>query len=153
MQLVPAVPGEDGGDHAGPRYAGNLGEALAAGPDQDEVGGGIADHRDLGHRPGLALEGVDIHPVGRRDRPGDRVGPGQLGPGVDGLEREGQQERAGAASAPTSFDPFIKEVNAALDRQIALTYLSTHLKKGFHRVKITSSTPGVEIHYPAGYRR
>jgi VWFA-related protein len=55
--------------------------------------------------------------------------------------------------APTSFDPFIKDVNAALDRQIALTYLSTHLNKGFHRVKITSSTPGVEIHYPAGYRR
>lgn len=55
--------------------------------------------------------------------------------------------------APTSFDPFIKELNAALDRQIALTYLSTHLNKGFHRVKITSSTPGVEIHYPAGYRR
>ena len=55
--------------------------------------------------------------------------------------------------APTSFDPFIKELSAALDRQIALTYLSTHLKKGFHRVKITSSTPGVEIHYPAGYRR
>jgi VWFA-related protein len=55
--------------------------------------------------------------------------------------------------APTSFDPFIKQVNSALDRQIALTYLSTHLKKGFHRVKITSSTPGVEIHYPAGYRR
>ena len=55
--------------------------------------------------------------------------------------------------APTSFDPFIKEVNASLDRQIALTYLSTHLNKGFHRVKITSSTPGVEIHYPAGYRR
>ena len=55
--------------------------------------------------------------------------------------------------APTSFDPFIKEVNAALDRQIALTYLSTHLKKGFHRIKISSSTPGVEIHYPAGYRR
>lgn len=56
-------------------------------------------------------------------------------------------------SAPTSFDPFIKELNSALDRQIALTYLSTHLNKGFHRVKITSSTPGVEINYPAGYRR
>lgn len=55
--------------------------------------------------------------------------------------------------APTSFDPFIKQVNSALDRQIALTYLSTHLKKGFHRVKITSSTPGVEINYPAGYKR
>jgi VWFA-related protein len=56
-------------------------------------------------------------------------------------------------SAPTSFDPFIKELNSALDRQIALTYLSTHLKKGFHRVKITSSTPGVDINYPAGYKR
>lgn len=56
-------------------------------------------------------------------------------------------------SAPTSFDPFIKELNSDLDRQIALTYLSTHLNKGFHRVKITSSTPGVEISYPAGYRR
>jgi VWFA-related protein len=56
-------------------------------------------------------------------------------------------------SAPTSFDPFLKELNSALDRQIALTYLSTHLNKGFHRVKITSSTPGVEINYPAGYRR
>ncbi len=55
--------------------------------------------------------------------------------------------------APTSFDPFIKEVNSALERQIALTYLSTHLNKGFHRVKINSSTPGVEIHYPTGYRR
>lgn len=56
-------------------------------------------------------------------------------------------------SAPTSFEPFIKELNSALDRQIALTYLSTHPNKGFHRVKITSSTPGVEISYPAGYRR
>lgn len=55
--------------------------------------------------------------------------------------------------APTSFDPFIKEVSAALDRQIALTYLSTHLNKGFHRLKISSSTPGVEINYPAGYKR
>lgn len=54
---------------------------------------------------------------------------------------------------PTSFDPFIKELNSTLDRQIALTYLSTHLNKGFHRVKISSSTPGVEITYPTGYNR
>lgn len=54
---------------------------------------------------------------------------------------------------PTSFDPFIKELNATLDRQIALTYLSTHPKKGFHRVKVVSSTPGVELNYPAGYSR
>jgi VWFA-related protein len=55
--------------------------------------------------------------------------------------------------APTSFDPFIKELTSALDRHIALTYLSTHLNKGFHRVKISSSTPGVEVSYPAGYKR
>ena len=33
-------------------------------------------------------------------------------------------------SAPTSFDPFIRELSATLDRQIALTYLSTHPKEG-----------------------
>jgi VWFA-related protein len=55
--------------------------------------------------------------------------------------------------APTSFDPFLKELGATLNIQIALTYLSTHLNKGFHRVKITSSTPGVVVHYPAGYKR
>ncbi len=54
---------------------------------------------------------------------------------------------------PTSFDPFIRELNSALDRQIALTYLSTHPGKGFHRVKITTSRPDVEVDYPTGYSR
>jgi VWFA-related protein len=56
-------------------------------------------------------------------------------------------------SVPTSFDPFIKELSVALDRQIAVTYLSTHPKKGFHRVKIISLTPDVELNYPTGYKR
>lgn len=55
--------------------------------------------------------------------------------------------------APTSFVPFLKDLRLSLDMQIALTYLSTHPKKGFHRVKINSSTPGVDVTYPAGYRR
>lgn len=55
--------------------------------------------------------------------------------------------------APTSFVPFLKDLRASLDMQIALTYLSTHPQKGFHRVKIVSSTPGVDVTYPAGYRR
>lgn len=54
---------------------------------------------------------------------------------------------------PVSFDPFIKELNVSLDRQVALTFLSTHLKKGFHRIEITSATPGVKIAYPSGYVR
>jgi VWFA-related protein len=54
---------------------------------------------------------------------------------------------------PTSFEPFIKELNSVLDRQVALTYLSTHPGKGFHRVKINSSRPDVDVNYPAGYTR
>ena len=54
---------------------------------------------------------------------------------------------------PTSFEPFLQELTAALDRQIALTYLSTHPEKGFHRVKISSSRPDVDVNYPAGYTR
>jgi VWFA-related protein len=54
---------------------------------------------------------------------------------------------------PTSFEPFIQELTSALDRQIALTYLSTHPEKGFHRVKISSSRPDVDVNYPAGYTR
>jgi len=55
--------------------------------------------------------------------------------------------------APTSFVPFIKDLKESLDMQIALTYLSTHPNKGFHKVKISSSTPGVEVVYPSGYSR
>ncbi|HEV8137883.1 MAG TPA: hypothetical protein VGP85_24605 [Pyrinomonadaceae bacterium] len=55
--------------------------------------------------------------------------------------------------APVSFDPYIKELDVALDRQAALTFLSTHLSKGFHRIEINSATPGVKISYPSGYVR
>jgi hypothetical protein len=55
--------------------------------------------------------------------------------------------------APVSFDPYIKELDVALDRQAALTFLSTHLNKGFHRIEINSATPGVKISYPSGYVR
>jgi len=68
-------------------------------------------------------------------------------------EETGGQAFFQGFGAPTSFDPFIKKLSSALDRQIALTYLSTHLNKGFHRVKISSSTPGVKISYPSGYKR
>jgi VWFA-related protein len=55
--------------------------------------------------------------------------------------------------APVSFNPFLSELGACLDRQFALTYLSTHTNKGFHRLQIRSLTPGVELTYPAGYTR
>lgn len=56
-------------------------------------------------------------------------------------------------SAPVSFAPFISELTSSLEKQIALTYLSTHPEKGFHRIKVSSATPGVDVDYPAGYTR
>jgi VWFA-related protein len=55
--------------------------------------------------------------------------------------------------AAVSFEPFIRELDQILERQVALTFLSTHLKKGFHRIEVRSSTPGVRIAFPAGYMR
>ena len=55
--------------------------------------------------------------------------------------------------APVSFDPFIRELDISLQKQAALTFLSTHLNKGFHRIEVRSSTPGVRVSYPSGYVR
>jgi VWFA-related protein len=55
--------------------------------------------------------------------------------------------------APVSFEPFIRELDQTLEKQVALTFLSTHLKKGFHRIEVRSSNPGVRIAFPSGYMR
>ncbi len=53
--------------------------------------------------------------------------------------------------APVSFDPFFKDLRMLLNRQFLLTYLSTHMKKGYHRVEVLSSNPEVKIEHPRGY--
>lgn len=55
--------------------------------------------------------------------------------------------------APVSFDPFLKEIDASISMQIALTYLSTHATKGFHRLEIKPLDRNAEIRHPAGYPR
>jgi VWFA-related protein len=55
--------------------------------------------------------------------------------------------------APVSFQPFIRELDVSLQKQAALTFLSTHLSKGCHRIEVKSSTPGVRVSYPSGYVR
>jgi VWFA-related protein len=55
--------------------------------------------------------------------------------------------------APVSFQPFIRELDTSLQKQAALTFLSTHLGKGFHKIEVKSSTPGVRVAYPSGYVR
>ena len=53
--------------------------------------------------------------------------------------------------SPVSFDPFFRDLNNSLNRQFALTYLSTHFKKGFHKIEVTSTNPDVRIEHPKGY--
>jgi hypothetical protein len=53
--------------------------------------------------------------------------------------------------SPISFQPFFKDLGILLNRQFALTYLSTHMKKGYHKVKVFSSNPELEIDHPKGY--
>jgi hypothetical protein len=55
--------------------------------------------------------------------------------------------------APVSFVPFLREISTLLSRQFALTYLSTHPQKGFHRVRINADLGRGEIYYPSGYTR
>jgi len=52
---------------------------------------------------------------------------------------------------PVSIAPFIKDLSLLLSRQFALTYLSTHMKKGYHKVDVSSTNPDVKIEHPKGY--
>lgn len=53
--------------------------------------------------------------------------------------------------APISFDPFFKDLGILLNRQLALTYLSTNMKKGYHKVEVFSTNPEIKIEHPRGY--
>lgn len=54
-------------------------------------------------------------------------------------------------SSPVSFDPFFKDLVILLNRQFAITYLSNSFKKGFYKVKVTSTNPEIKIEHPKGY--
>ena len=53
--------------------------------------------------------------------------------------------------APISFEPFFRDLTLLLNRQFLLSYLSTHMKRGYHRVEVTSTNPDVKIEHPKGY--
>jgi VWFA-related protein len=53
--------------------------------------------------------------------------------------------------APVSLDPFFKDLSLLLSRQFALTYLSTHMNRGYHKVDVRSTNPEVKIEHPRGY--
>jgi len=53
--------------------------------------------------------------------------------------------------APISFVPFFRELSILLTRQFLLSYLSTHMKRGYHKVEVLSTNPEIKIEHPKGY--
>lgn len=53
--------------------------------------------------------------------------------------------------SPVNMEPFFRDLDTALNRQFILTYLSTHLKKGYYKVQVLSSNPEIKIDHPKGY--
>jgi hypothetical protein len=53
--------------------------------------------------------------------------------------------------APISYMPFFKDMVLSLNRQFSLTYLSTHMRKGYHKVDVTSTNAEIKIEHPKGY--
>ena len=52
---------------------------------------------------------------------------------------------------PVSYLPFLKELSLSLRRQFSLTYLSTHMKKTYYKINVTSTNPEIKIEHPRGY--
>jgi VWFA-related protein len=73
---------------------------------------------------------------------------------LDRLSKEtGGRAFIRGTGAPTSFDPFLEDLDKLLSRQFAITYLSTHPGKGFHRVRVSAEVSEGEIYHPSGYTR
>lgn len=54
---------------------------------------------------------------------------------------------------PVSFEPYFTELGESLFRQLAVTFLSTTEKKGFHRLDVSFGRTEVKLDYPSGYTR
>lgn len=54
-------------------------------------------------------------------------------------------------SSPVSFAPFFQDLGILLKRQFAVTYLSDNFKKGFYKIKVTTTNPEIRIEHPKGY--
>jgi VWFA-related protein len=54
-------------------------------------------------------------------------------------------------AAPVSFSPYLNDLGETLLRQFAITYLSTHPSRGFHKIDIKTSRADIALEYPHGY--
>jgi len=101
-------------------------------------------------RKGVAVYSIYSPTVFTRDTNSRYVNAGQSGLQKLSDETGGRAFFQGSI-APVSFIPFLKDLDILLGRQFALTYLSTHMKRGYHRVEVMSTNPEVKIEHPKGY--
>lgn len=66
-------------------------------------------------------------------------------------EETGGRAFFSGTSAPVSFAPFFQDLGILLNRQFAITYLSEKFKRGFYKVKVSSTNPEIKIEHPKGY--
>jgi VWFA-related protein len=101
-------------------------------------------------RLGVAVHSIFAPSVGSGDSTLVNNGQGSL----NRLSEEtGGRAFFHGTSAPVSLDHFLREVDSLLSRQFALTYLSTHPDKGFHKVRVVAGMAEGEIIHPKGYTR
>ena len=125
---------------------------LSHGADSSSAGQSLDLQRAIteAQRRGIAVYAFYAPTVGGRDSLLAANAQGSL---LRLAEETGGRAFFQGTGAPVSFDPFIKELTTSLDKQIALTYLSTHTEKGFHRIQVRSLSAGVQIDHPSGYTR
>jgi VWFA-related protein len=125
---------------------------LSRGPDSSSAGQSLDLQRAINEaqRKSVAVYAFYAPTVGSRDSILAANAQGAL---LRLAEETGGRAFFQGTGAPVSFDPFIKELTTSLDKQIALTYLSTHTQKGFHRIQVRSLSAGVQIDHPSGYTR
>ena len=101
-------------------------------------------------RKGVAVYSIFSPTVFTRDTNSTLVNAGQSGL-LKLSDQTGGRAFYQGSIAPVSFIPFLKDLDILLGRQFALTYLSTHMKHGYHRVDVMSTNPEVKIEHPKGY--
>lgn len=100
-------------------------------------------------RTGIAVYSF-YFPTGLTENSTIRSIAGQAG--LDRLAHEtGGNSYSQGSGVPVTLQPFFDDIETALRRQFSLTYLSTHMEKGYHRVEVKSSNPEVTIRHPQGY--
>ncbi|HEX8684951.1 MAG TPA: hypothetical protein VF654_00580 [Pyrinomonadaceae bacterium] len=101
-------------------------------------------------RLGVAVHSIYAPTVGSGDLTLVNNGQGSLS---RLSEETGGRAFFNGTHAPLSLDQFLREIDSLLSRQFALTYLSTHPDKGFHKVRVVAGMSEGKIIYPKGYTR